>query len=85
LANWQLADAAGIFFGFMVNLIIISYVKNTSSSWRILTNTVLIPTVPLLVLIYLMPEVCNPAVRSMLRHDETLPMCNVLRHHAAEH
>jgi hypothetical protein len=48
----------------MVNLIIVSYVKNISSSWRILTNTVLIPTVPLLVLIYLMPE----SPRYLMKH-----------------
>jgi len=48
----------------MVNLIIVSYVTNSSSSWRILTNTVLIPTVPLLVLIYLMPE----SPRYLMKH-----------------
>lgn len=37
------------------NIIIISYVKDISKSWQIPTSTVLIPTIPLLVLIYLMP------------------------------
>ncbi|KAF2867314.1 major facilitator superfamily domain-containing protein [Massariosphaeria phaeospora] len=64
LANWQLADAAGIFLGFVVNLVVVSYVKESFRSWRILTNTVLIPTLPLLVLIYLMPE----SPRYLMKH-----------------
>ncbi|KAH9869803.1 hypothetical protein IAQ61_007016 [Plenodomus lingam] len=64
LANWQLADAAGIFFGFLANLLIVIYVEDKFKSWRILTNTVLIPTVPLLVMIYLMPE----SPRYLMKH-----------------
>ncbi|KAF1978786.1 MFS general substrate transporter [Bimuria novae-zelandiae CBS 107.79] len=64
LANWQLADAAGIFLAFVVNLAIVSYVSNASVSWRILTNTALIPTIPLLLLIYLMPE----SPRYLMKH-----------------
>ncbi|USP75004.1 uncharacterized protein yc1106_02278 [Curvularia clavata] len=64
LANWQLADAAGIFFGFLVNLLTVVYVKNPSSAWRILTSTILIPTIPLLVMIYLMPE----SPRYLMKH-----------------
>jgi MFS family permease len=66
LANWQLADAAGIFFGFLCNLLIVSYVENEFRSWRILTNTTLIPTVPLLVMIYLMPE----SPRYLMKHGQ---------------
>jgi len=44
-----------MFLGFTANIIIINYVEDISKSWRILTSTVLIPTIPLLVLIYLMP------------------------------
>jgi hypothetical protein len=66
LANWQLADAAGIFLGFMVNLIIVSYVHNHYQGWRILTNTVLIPTIPLLIMIYLMPE----SPRYLMKHGK---------------
>ena len=40
----------------MANLIIVFYVKESHRAWRILTNTVLIPTIPLMVIIYLMPE-----------------------------
>ena len=50
----------------MVNLIIVIYVADPYSSWRILTNTVLIPTVPLLVLIYLMPE----SPRYLMKHGK---------------
>ncbi|KAF1828804.1 hypothetical protein BDW02DRAFT_614210 [Decorospora gaudefroyi] len=64
LANWQLADAAGIFFGFLANLIIVTYVSDSSKAWRVLTNTVLIPTIPLLVMIYLMPE----SPRYLMKH-----------------
>ncbi|KAF2107090.1 major facilitator superfamily domain-containing protein [Lophiotrema nucula] len=64
LANWQLADAAGIFLGFMANLIIVYYVGNKHRAWRILTNTVLVPTVPLMVMIYLMPE----SPRYLMKH-----------------
>lgn len=54
----------GIFLGFVANLIVVSYVVNSSASWRILTNTVLIPTIPLLLLIYLMPE----SPRYLMKH-----------------
>ncbi|KAF2004169.1 MFS general substrate transporter [Amniculicola lignicola CBS 123094] len=64
LANWQLADAAGIFLGFLANLVIVSYVADGNKSWRILTNTVLIPTIPLLIMIYLMPE----SPRYLMKH-----------------
>ncbi|KAF1959475.1 MFS general substrate transporter [Byssothecium circinans] len=64
LANWQLADAAGIFFGFLCNLLVVIYVENEFRSWRILTNTTLIPTIPLLVMIYLMPE----SPRYLMKH-----------------
>ncbi|KAL6705663.1 hypothetical protein ACN47E_006452 [Coniothyrium glycines] len=64
LANWQLADAAGIFFGFLANLLSVVYAPSASSSWRILTNTVLIPTIPLFVMIYLMPE----SPRYLMKH-----------------
>ncbi|KAH7361111.1 major facilitator superfamily domain-containing protein [Pyrenochaeta sp. MPI-SDFR-AT-0127] len=64
LANWQLADAAGIFFGFLANLLVIVYVSDSYRSWRILTNTVLIPTIPLLIMIYLMPE----SPRYLMKH-----------------
>ncbi|RYN47105.1 hypothetical protein AA0114_g8015 [Alternaria tenuissima] len=64
LANWQLADAAGIFLGFLANLLVVVYVKDSASAWRILTNTVLIPTIPLLVMIYLMPE----SPRYLMKH-----------------
>lgn len=64
LANWQLADAAGIFLGFLANLLIVIYVEDKFRSWRILTNTVLIPTIPLLVMIYLMPE----SPRYLMKH-----------------
>jgi MFS family permease len=64
LANWQLADAAGIFLGFLCNLLIVIYVNSESRSWRILTNTTLIPTIPLLVMIYLMPE----SPRYLMKH-----------------
>jgi hypothetical protein len=79
LANWQLADAAGtclvhrfssgkltvsgIFFGFLCNLLIVIYV-DPSLAWRILTSTTLIPTVPLLVMIYFMPE----SPRYLMKH-----------------
>ena len=53
-----------MFLGFMVNLIVVSYVKNAFVGWRILTNTVLIPTIPLLLLIYLMPE----SPRYLMKH-----------------
>ncbi|KAL1793925.1 hypothetical protein ACET3X_007346 [Alternaria dauci] len=66
LANWQLADAAGIFLGFLANLLVVIYVKNAASAWRILTNTVLIPTIPLLVMIYLMPE----SPRYLMKHGK---------------
>ncbi|KAF2732388.1 MFS general substrate transporter [Polyplosphaeria fusca] len=67
LANWQLADALGIFFGFMCNLIIISYLGDKpNTAWRIMTNTVLIPTVPLLAMIYLMPE----SPRYLMKHGK---------------
>lgn len=54
----------GIFFAFMVNLVIVSYVDDSFKSWRILTNTVLIPTIPLLTMIYLMPE----SPRYLMKH-----------------
>ncbi|KAF2265095.1 MFS general substrate transporter [Lojkania enalia] len=66
LANWQLADALGIFLGFMCNLIIVSYVSDSFKSWRILTNTVLIPTIPLFIMIYLMPE----SPRYLMKHGK---------------
>lgn len=64
LANWQLADAAGIFLGALCNLLIVIYVSNTFVGWRILTNTTLIPTIPLLIMIYLMPE----SPRYLMKH-----------------
>ncbi|KAF1848807.1 MFS general substrate transporter [Cucurbitaria berberidis CBS 394.84] len=66
LANWQLADAAGIFFGFLANLLVVIYVGDPFRSWRILTNTVLVPTVPLLIMIYLMPE----SPRYLVKHGK---------------
>ncbi|KAH8725445.1 major facilitator superfamily domain-containing protein [Phaeosphaeriaceae sp. PMI808] len=64
LANWQLADTIGIFLGGLCNLLIVIYVSNPSQCWRILTNTTLIPTIPLLVMIYLMPE----SPRYLMKH-----------------
>ncbi|CAO2654080.1 Nn.00g108130.m01.CDS01 [Neocucurbitaria sp. VM-36] len=66
LANWQLADAAGMFFGFLANLLVVLYVEDSKRSWRILTDTVLIPTIPLLILIYLMPE----SPRYLMKHGK---------------
>lgn len=40
--------------------------SNASRSWRILTNTVLIPTLPLLTMIYLMPE----SPRYLMKHGK---------------
>lgn len=57
---------AGIFLGFMANLIVVSYVSNSFRGWRILTNTVLIPTIPLLIMIYLMPE----SPRYLMKHGK---------------
>jgi hypothetical protein len=54
----------GIFFGFLCNLLVVIYVENPFQSWRILTNTTLIPTIPLLVMIYLMPE----SPRYLMKH-----------------
>lgn len=54
----------GIFLGFLCNLLIVTYVENEFSAWRILTNTTLIPTIPLLVMIYLMPE----SPRYLMKH-----------------
>jgi hypothetical protein len=51
----------------MANLIIVSYVSDTFKSWRIVTNTVLIPTIPLLIMIYLMPE----SPRYLMKHGES--------------
>jgi hypothetical protein len=56
--------ATGIFFGFLCNLLIVIYVESSAQSWRILTNTTLIPTMPLLVMIYLMPE----SPRYLMKH-----------------
>ncbi|KAI4947472.1 hypothetical protein J4E91_006826 [Alternaria rosae] len=56
----------GIFLGFLANLLVVVYVENAKSAWRILTNTVLIPTVPLLVMIYLMPE----SPRYLMKHGK---------------
>jgi hypothetical protein len=46
----------GIFLGFLANLLTVVFVSDKLKAWRVLTNTVLIPTIPLLVMIYLMPE-----------------------------
>lgn len=40
------------------------YVKDPFKAWRVLTNTVLIPTIPLMVMIYLMPE----SPRYLMKH-----------------
>ncbi|KAH0543170.1 hypothetical protein FGG08_002515 [Glutinoglossum americanum] len=56
LANWQLADALGIFIGFAFNLIIFSIPAVEKIAWRLQTVTVLIPTVFLLLIVYLVPE-----------------------------
>ncbi|KAF2183473.1 MFS general substrate transporter [Zopfia rhizophila CBS 207.26] len=71
LANWQLADAAGMLLGFLTNLIIVSFINSDKSedldrSWRIITNTVLIPAIPLLIMIYLMPE----SPRYLMKHGK---------------
>lgn len=58
------SEIVGIFFGFLCNLVIVIYVDNSSKVWRILTNTTLIPTIPLLVMIYLMPE----SPRYLMKH-----------------
>lgn len=60
----KLLMSEGIFFGFLANLLVVVYVSDSYKSWRILTNTVLIPTVPLLVMIYLMPE----SPRYLMKH-----------------
>jgi MFS family permease len=60
------ANLSGIFLGFLSNLLVVVYVGNAASAWRILTNTVLIPTVPLLVMIYLMPE----SPRYLMKHGK---------------
>ena len=55
LVNWQQADALGIFMGFASNLIIFSIPAVKEISWRLQTATVLIPTVCLLLILYLVP------------------------------
>jgi cytochrome c oxidase subunit IV len=52
----RILTGVGIFLGFLANLLIVVFVSDKLKVWRILTNTVLIPTIPLLVMIYLMPE-----------------------------
>ncbi|KAF3048629.1 hypothetical protein E8E11_004853 [Didymella keratinophila] len=59
-----LADAAGIFCGCLANLLVVHFADEGWRSWRILTNTVLIPTIPLLSIIYLMPE----SPRYLMKH-----------------
>lgn len=63
-ARFTVLTLTGIFFGFLANLLVVIYVSDYYKSWRILTNTVLIPTVPLLVMIYLMPE----SPRYLMKH-----------------
>ena len=55
-----------MFFGFLANLLVVLYEKDPFRSWRILTNTVLVPTVPLLIMIYLMPE----SPRYLMKHGK---------------
>lgn len=55
--------ATGIFFGFLCNLLVVLYIDH-SSRWRFLTITTLIPTIPLLFMIYLMPE----SPRYLMKH-----------------
>lgn len=55
-----------MFLGFLANLLVVVYVDNSFKGWRILTNTVLVPTIPLLILIYLMPE----SPRYLMKHGK---------------
>jgi MFS family permease len=57
---------SGIFFGCLANLLVVHFAEQGWRSWRILTNTVLIPTIPLLVMIYLMPE----SPRYLMKHGK---------------
>ena len=67
--NWQQADALGIFAGFACNLIIFSIPAVKKIAWRLQTATALIPTVCLLLILYLVPgeQLSVSRVRQLLK------------------
>lgn len=52
----QISDAAGILFGFLSWTVVEHSTESLEARWRILNLTALIPTIPLLVAAYLVPE-----------------------------
>jgi Sugar (and other) transporter len=52
----QINDALGILCGFLSSMAVERYTQNADAHWRILTLTTLIPTIPLLVAAYMVPE-----------------------------
>ena len=77
--SWQMFTAYGIFLGFLANVTLVSLYENHSSIiWRALLGAPLVPTVPLLLLVYSCPE--SPAWHMKRgRYDDALDSLNRLR------
>ena len=55
--SWQMFTAFGIFLGFLANVTLaLKYDYHPSTMWRLLLAAPIIPTIPLLMIIYLCPE-----------------------------
>lgn len=74
--SWQMFCAFGIFLGFVANVAVYGFGDNT---WRLQLSAPLIPTLPVLVLVYFLPE--SPAwyIKSNGRYDLALGSLRRLR------
>lgn len=48
--------ALGVFFGFVASLVVNKWIENSATAYTVLTLTVLLPTIPLLIVAYTIPE-----------------------------
>ncbi|EEP77137.1 predicted protein [Uncinocarpus reesii 1704] len=56
LSTWQISDALGIFLGDVSWKVLDSFKLDPDTEWRFLSATTLIPTIPLMVASYMIPE-----------------------------
>ncbi|RMZ77923.1 hypothetical protein DV738_g4102, partial [Chaetothyriales sp. CBS 135597] len=65
--SWQMFTAFGIFLGFIANLAVYDYGPNT---WRLQLAAPLIPALPLMILIYTLPESPSWLIKRTGRYDQ---------------
>ncbi|RMZ89546.1 hypothetical protein DV736_g3228, partial [Chaetothyriales sp. CBS 134916] len=74
--SWQMFTAFGIFLGFIANVAVYNYGPNT---WRLQLVAPIIPALPLMILIYTLPESPSWLIKQTSRYDKAFLSLRRLR------